>query len=187
MHYVYTVYKRVLGTPLHIMQKTPPRCTAAHQRYHLVSDVQSGDITNQTNSIMSMRHHVCSDTPQHGTSRWMAPHIIHYTRVVGVLVVVVVVVCSMTYPLVLLSMLWQVLSRDSLHTCVPLLVGLSQDTSQHVPSVLETSSRDNPLTTVHRPHVVLVVIPTYHHYLSVQQDTLYLSDAGVYVLPTICY
>ena len=36
MHYVYTVYKRVLDTLLHIMQK----------RYHLVSDVQSGDITN---------------------------------------------------------------------------------------------------------------------------------------------
>ena len=65
IHYVYTVYKRVLlGTLLHIMQKRyHTRYPDAQQRYHLVSDVQSGDITNQTNSIMSMRHHVCSGTP----------------------------------------------------------------------------------------------------------------------------
>ena len=47
MHYVYTVYKRVLDTLLHHAEEViPPRCTDAHQRYHLVSDVQSGDITN---------------------------------------------------------------------------------------------------------------------------------------------
>ena len=47
MHYVYTVYKRVLDTLLHIMQKRYHLDVQMHTRdITLVSDVQSGDITN---------------------------------------------------------------------------------------------------------------------------------------------